>query len=226
MGGFGVTVDGREVAAEEWPTRRAAELVQLLALADGRRLPRERVIDALWPMLAPEAGAANLRKAAHHARRTLGGADVRRAAWRDGRAVPGAGGGDGRRGVRARSPRCTCRLGCGEAARGQLTPIGGELLPEALYEEWTQAPRRASARVATSSCCAALGNGSWWWRLDPTDEPACRELMRRELERGSRPAAIRWFGRLRSALRRELGVPPSAETLELFERCIAGLERA
>ena len=47
----------------------------------------------------------------------------------------------------------------------------------------------------------------------------------RALERGSRPAAIRWFGRLRSALRRELGVPPSAETLELFERCVAGLER-
>jgi hypothetical protein len=60
---------------------------------------------------------------------------------------------------------------------------------------------------------------------DPTDEPACRELMRRALARGSRPAAIRWFVRLRTALRRELGMAPSAETLELFKRCVAGFER-
>ena len=67
--GFRVVVDGAEVA---WPTRRAAELVQLLALAEGHRLPRDEAIDALWPTLGADAGAANLRKAAHHARGALG----------------------------------------------------------------------------------------------------------------------------------------------------------
>ncbi|MFZ5541007.1 MAG: AfsR/SARP family transcriptional regulator, partial [Pseudomonadota bacterium] len=71
LGGFGVTVDGSEVPARAWPSARAAQLVQLLSLADGRRLLRDQVLDALWPQLSPPAGAANLRKAAHHARRAL-----------------------------------------------------------------------------------------------------------------------------------------------------------
>ena len=59
-----------------WPSRRSAELVQLLALAERRSLQREQVIEALWPHLALEAGAANLRKAAHHARQALGAEDA------------------------------------------------------------------------------------------------------------------------------------------------------
>ena len=71
LGGFEVHVDGQQVDPSRWPGRRAADLVQLLALADDHRMLREQVIDALWPQLTPEAGAANLRKAAHHARRAL-----------------------------------------------------------------------------------------------------------------------------------------------------------
>ena len=64
LGRFGVNISGDEIAADAWPGRRAAELVQLLALADGHRLTRDQVIEALWPHLEAEAGAANLRKAA------------------------------------------------------------------------------------------------------------------------------------------------------------------
>jgi DNA-binding SARP family transcriptional activator len=32
---------------------------------------RDQVVDALWCHLTPAAGAANLRKAAHHARKAL-----------------------------------------------------------------------------------------------------------------------------------------------------------
>ncbi len=45
----------------------------MLALANGQRLARDEVIEWLWPHLDARAGAANLRKAAHHARRALGG---------------------------------------------------------------------------------------------------------------------------------------------------------
>ncbi len=64
LGGCGVVVDGQEVAPGRWPGRRAAELVQLLSLSAGHRLVRDQVIEALWPHLPAEAGAANLRKAA------------------------------------------------------------------------------------------------------------------------------------------------------------------
>ena len=72
LGGFSVSVDGREVPASTWGRRQAASLVKMLALAPGRRLHREQVMDALWPGLAPDAAAPRLHKAAHYARRALG----------------------------------------------------------------------------------------------------------------------------------------------------------
>ena len=69
---FAVAIDGVAASPDAWPGQRSAQLVQLLALADGHRLPREQVIDTLWPRLEPGAGGANLRKAAHHARQALG----------------------------------------------------------------------------------------------------------------------------------------------------------
>ena len=70
LGRFRVVVGEREVA--DWSTRRAQELVQVLALTHGRRMARDQIIEQLWPHLGAKAGAANLRKAAHHARRALG----------------------------------------------------------------------------------------------------------------------------------------------------------
>ena len=140
LGAFGVSVGGREVVDTAWPGRRSAELVQLLALADRHRLAREQVIEALWPHLGPEAGAANLRKAAHHARQALCRQDA--VVLSGGRVVL--------------FPSCQVetdvecferaaevalrswdRAACAEAASG----CTGELLPESLYEEWTQARR-------------------------------------------------------------------------------------
>lgn len=64
LGGFGVEVDGWPVPDDGWRRRRCAGLIKLLALAPGHRLPRDRVLDALWPDLSRGAAAANLRKAA------------------------------------------------------------------------------------------------------------------------------------------------------------------
>src|SRR5215472_13479236 len=72
LGRFAVTVDGQQVPDGAWRHRRAAELVKILALAEGRRLHREQVMDVLWPDLTPDAAAANLRKAVHYARTALG----------------------------------------------------------------------------------------------------------------------------------------------------------
>lgn len=58
LGGFDIQVDGHPVPASAWPTRRAVELVQLLALAPRRTLVRDQVIEALWPQLTATAGRA------------------------------------------------------------------------------------------------------------------------------------------------------------------------
>src|SRR4051794_28242984 len=72
LGGFSVVVDDRPVATEAWTRRGAAGLVKLLALRPGRRLPREQVLDLLWPDLLLDQAAPRLHKAAFHARTALG----------------------------------------------------------------------------------------------------------------------------------------------------------
>lgn len=221
LGRFRVVVGHHEVAADAWPSRRSAELVALLSLADGHRLTRDQVVEALWPTLDVEAGGANLRKAAHHARQALVSPDA--VVLRAGQVAlfPS-------RPVETDAARFECEArvalaGGDEAACAAAAGLySGEVLPEAPYEEWTQAPR-AHLR---SQYVELLRRSGQWERLvqvEPTDEPAYRELMRRDLAAGSRPAAIRWYGRLRTALRRELGILPSAETQAIYDECVAGL---
>jgi len=71
LGGFRAAVDGTPVAEGAWRRSKAKTLVKLLALARGKRLHREQLMDVLWPDLAPGAAAANLRKAVYFARQAL-----------------------------------------------------------------------------------------------------------------------------------------------------------
>lgn len=221
LGRFRVALDGRVVVETDWPARRAQELVALLALAADRRLLREQVIEQLWPHLGAQAGAANLRKAAHHVRRTLG--DSQAIVLRSGRVelFPA-------RSVSTDVERFlhdaagALRDGDPEACAAAAARWPGELLPDARYEAWTQQPGRlVQARLAELLRC-----GADWQRLielEPTDEAACRELMREAIDAGRRHVAIRWYERLRIALVRELGVPPGPETRALYEQCTAGV---
>ena len=71
LGGFEVRVDGIPVPVDAWRSRRAADLVKLLALEATHELHREQVMDRLWPELGMEAAGANLRKAIHYARHAM-----------------------------------------------------------------------------------------------------------------------------------------------------------
>jgi DNA-binding SARP family transcriptional activator/tetratricopeptide (TPR) repeat protein len=224
LGDFRVAIAGREVSADAWAGRRSLELVQLLALTPGRRLVRDRVIDALWPHLDAKAGGANLRKAAHHARRALG--DPESIVLKGGQVslFPG----------RCVETDCEQFEECAAEALAEgdtercarvAASFGGELLPGTLYEEWTELPRQ---RLRTTYLDVLRTSGQWSKVVEqePTDERAYRALMREALDRGARPTAIRWYGRLESALRRELGLSPNEETQRLYDKCIAGLETA
>ena len=220
LGGFRVRVDGADVGDGDWPSLRAAQLVQLLALADGQRMPSEQAVEALWPQLEPAAGRANLRKAAHHARQALRLADAvvlqgGQVALCPARAVTV----DAQRFER-RAQDALARGepdGCAEVARA----YGGELLPAARYEPWAEAPRER-LRARHLALLRAAGLWEQVSEAEPTDEPAHRALMQRALDAGNRPAAIGWYGRLRTALQ-ALGVRPDAATEALYEDCVRGL---
>src|SRR2546421_1125941 len=78
LGGFEVRVDGRAVPVDAWRSRRAADLVKLLALEPTHELHREQVMDLLWPELGTDPAGAHLRKAVHYARRALGAEEALR----------------------------------------------------------------------------------------------------------------------------------------------------
>ncbi len=213
--------DGHAIEEGSWERSRPQQLVQLLALAPGHRMVRDQVIDALWPELDVGAGAANLRKAAHHARAVLGDADA--VVLRGGKVAlfPDH---EVRTDLEIFDRAARDALAAGEAEQcGTVADtIGGELLPGSPYDEWTSGPRRAVAARRIDLLRAA---GRWVEvvALEPTDEASYRALMRAALDQGRRAEAIRWYGAARTALVTELGVATDAETDAIHAEAVASL---
>lgn len=224
LGDFRVEVDGRVVEEAGWPSRRSAELVQLLVLADHQRLLRDQALDALWGHLGSEAAAANLRKAAHHARHALGdpGSVVLRGgivSFFPDRPVQTD------LAVFERAASDALASGQPEACSAAADACAGELLPGARYEQWAEERRRHVAGLRLELLRRA---GRWddVARIEPTDEVAHQHAMEAALERGARAEALRWYGRLREALATELGVLPDERSQALHERCLVGVPAA
>ncbi|HEX6514413.1 MAG TPA: AAA family ATPase [Nocardioidaceae bacterium] len=208
LGGYSVTVDGTTVPPEAWARRHAASLVKLLALADGRRLHRDQVVEALWPGLGADAALPRLHKAAHYARRALGGAATALLLRNDVVALlPDDAVTVDAQELRRRGQRALADRSVDQAA-AVLDAVGGVLLPDDVYEAWTEEPRE-SLRVLRTDLQRLAGR--WEALLDehPSDEEAHLALVRRHAERGDLRAAVRQFERLDQALRHELGTAPS-----------------
>ena len=223
LGGFGVVVDGEVVPAVAWRRGRALQLVKILALSPGHRLPAEQVVDFLWPDLSAHAGAANLRKAAHFARRVLGApgaivlADGRVALFEQAQVRTDAE--EFERSVDAALP-----VGDLDMLADAIRLYAGDLLPDDRYEDWAAAHRE---RLRRKYLEALRRSGSWERLVDeePLDEEAHRALIRMWLDRGNRHAALLRFTRLQDLLVRELGVQPSRETLDLLPEIKAAAPR-
>src|SRR5207253_9282014 len=115
-------------------------VVKLLALAPGRRLHREQVIDRIWPQDTIAEAVPKLHKAAHFARRALGVPDA--VVLRGDQVVLCPGGGVTVDAVRF-GELARRALAAGDAAADceALALYGGEVLPAERYEEWAEAPR-------------------------------------------------------------------------------------
>ncbi len=222
LGRFEVSVDGAAIGADNWPSLRAAHLLQLLSLQPGRRIARDLAIDALWPQLDPEAGAANLRKALHHARQALGRHDGITLQAGELLLWPERPVGEDIDDFEIQAQAALQQRDPAECA-DVASRYGGDLLPGARYEPWTE-PARERLRALHLELLRA---GALWEDLarhEPTDEPAHRALMQRALAGGNRAAALRWYARLREALQQALGVMPDARTEALYARCVEGLQ--
>ncbi len=219
LGRFTVAVDGVSISGDAWRSRRAADVLKLLALAPAHRMHRAQVMEELWPESDPQASGTNLRKALHFARLATGDEQVivsERGVlvlWPDARIETDV------EHFEAAAQRALD--GEDEAyCRSAADLYRGDLLPDDRYESWLVEPRDRLRRRYLD----VLRAGALWDRLteeDPTHEQSARALMRAHLDAGERREAIRRFERLREALRDHLGVGPDRATVALYEDVLA-----
>jgi len=216
LGGFDVVIDDQTVPAHRWSRRQVATFVKLLALAPGRRLHREQVIDALWPGAEVRDAGPRLHKVAHYARRALDDEDAvllrnELVVLLPDRDVATDVDEFRRLAVAARTTRDE------RDVAAAISAYTGGLLPDDLYETWSEAPRD-ELRTTYLGLLRAAGRWDDLLSEEPADEDAHLALVRADLQRGDLRAAERQLERLDHALLRELGTRPSPAAEELRAR--------
>jgi predicted ATPase/DNA-binding SARP family transcriptional activator len=206
LGGFSVVVDGRPVAASAWTRRSAAALVKVLALRPGRRLPREQVMDLLWPDLLLDQASPRLHKAAHYARTALG---IPTAVVLSGNAVSLFPDDLVVVDVELFDEAASSHLPGGHAAAAEqaIERYVGDLLPEDLYEPWAEAERE---RLRTRYLGLLRATGRWADLLaaEPLDEEAHLRVVHQYVEDRNRGQALRHLDVMAQLWRDELGAEP------------------
>ncbi|MEM1334138.1 MAG: hypothetical protein AAGG08_11830 [Actinomycetota bacterium] len=173
-GRFGVTVDGEEVDAATWGSRRARVLLKRLVVAEGRPVTRDELFDLLWPDETDRARlGSRLSVQLSAVRRVLGGGVV---ADRDTVALD----------HEVVSVDLVAYLAAVDAGDDrEVIERFGEFLPEHRYDDWAHAMRErvrssftvAAHRVATAALDAdeherALDLGRRILDADPSDSLA------------------------------------------------------
>jgi pimeloyl-ACP methyl ester carboxylesterase/DNA-binding SARP family transcriptional activator len=210
MGGFAVRVGGDEVTLSAWGSRQARQLCKRLAVAAGQPVPRDQLIEMLWPD-ETDAGQLGSRLSVllSHIRRVLGGGLIadRAAVALDVHAVD------------LDLRRIQAGLARGDDA-AVVDAYVGSVLPEDAYEDWAIDARErvirsvvgAHRRLATLAANTGplddvVRHTSDIIELDPFDEWA-HELLIRSLATHRRPGdAARADDRYRQRMT-ELGVQP------------------
>jgi predicted ATPase/DNA-binding SARP family transcriptional activator/DNA-binding CsgD family transcriptional regulator len=238
LGGFRVSVGSRTIEPNRWRLRKSGSLLKLLALAEGHRLHRERIMATLWPELDVKRASNNFHRALHFARGALEPSAQNASSrylplrgdvlelcpdgplWVDVEAFEEA----ARAARRTREPA---------AYRAAVHLYTGELLPEDLYEEWAS-ERRDALRETYLGLVTRLAElyeereeydqAIEALRLalaeDPAREEAHRALMRLFAASGEPRRAIAQYQRLEKTLSERFDGLPAATTRRLYEQIL------
>jgi DNA-binding SARP family transcriptional activator len=237
LGGFRVGVGSRTITQDAWHLRKAAALVKLLALAPGHRMHREQAMDLLWPDSSRRAASNSLRSTLHPARKVLDPVVGSRYLASEDEALVLCPEGNLSVDVDAFEEAASTARGSREPAayRAALELYTDDLLPEDLYEEWTEGKRDELRQLylALLAELAGLYEERHEYELaiealrkatakEPTLEEAHAALMRLHAFSGRSEQALAQYERLRDTLSRRLGTQPGASSLRLHDEIAAG----
>lgn len=244
LGRFTVRLaNGRAVADNGWSGARPKLLLKALLVHGGREVPKDILIDMLWPEVGPEAAGRNFKITLHRLRRVL---------------QPDFAKGSGSQLLSLNNKllsldRGFCRIDvdlflrcCMDAGRlenqsepGRILGIGrkaaelyqGDFLPEEPYIAWAEMKRvalrneyiRLMHRMADA--CVSLERhekAARYMGMALTRDPGHEQSMQRLLELynrlGRRSEAVRAFETFRQHLSDELGIAPDPKTEIMFQK--------
>jgi len=244
LGAFGVWRGDVEIRDRDWRSVKARQLLQLLLVERGRMLPRDRIMDMLWPGLDTEAAANNLRVTLSRLTKAIEpnrpeGAPMYYILQQGdtyGFNVESDHGYDAAEFSNAvEQGRAALQRGQRAEAiarfRQAISLYGGPFLPDCLYEDWSVVERERLELLFTEASLR-LGNllledgnpheaiGLAWRVLeyDQAQEEAYQLLMRAYGILGERSTALRLYNRCVAALHQELGVEPLPQTVAIYQK--------
>jgi DNA-binding SARP family transcriptional activator len=233
LGPLRLSLDDEPV--DDWNGHKSRCVIAYLLANRRKRIPKEVLIELLWPDADPDAGRRNLHQAVYSVRRTLRRRrpDVDHIRFEDG--------------CYRLSPELAIWVDAEEfesrvAAGRRLDAVGraaeaaaeygvadalyqGDFLEDRPYDDWTR-PRRDELkslyRHAAGRLCrhyaergehsAAIALCQKLLALDRCDEQAHRRVMRLYAAQGQRHLALHQFQVCARALREDLGLAPSEDT--------------
>lgn len=227
---------------------KAAEILKFLALRPQQPVPRDVLLEAIWPETNPGIANNRLKVAMHHLRQAFIGqgcsprcegcvvfrdgcylfnprinvcTDIQdfEQAWQSGARLERTG---------RQAEAISCYLKAESLYRG-------DLLEEDLYREWTLVRREElkdsylTILDKLSRYWLQIGNLDQaidgWKKIlarDPWREDIYRRVMACNAYRGQRGLALRWYETCAQALQTELNVGPEPETVALQQCILAG----
>ena len=241
FGSFQVWRGDELIGLSEWPTKKTQYLFKILLVERDHVVPKDRLMEFLWPDLAPSSAANSLRVSISRLRRLLQ-PHLKRPA--DSTYIRTKGEGY----LFAAKPHCRIDVDIFQNAivRGQdaeqraaWTPAisayqdavdlyRGDFLEDNPYDDWTINPREhlREAYLDVLSRLAGCHAQRGHYRralaachkaliIDALRESVYRQVMVYQMQLGRRDQALRAFERCQQILREEMGVDPMPVTVAL-----------
>lgn len=251
LGGFGIWRGEVEIRDRDWRSIKARQLLQLLLVERGRMLPRDRIMDMLWPGLEVDAAANNLRVTLSRLTKAI---EPNRPEGAPTYYIIQQGDTYGFNiesdhnydaaefSMKADQARNVFHRGRRDEAlvlyRQAVDLYGGTFLPDCLYDDWSVVERERLGLLFTEVSLRlgamlieddqpheAIGLA---WRVleyDQAQEEAYQLLMRAYGGLGERSTALRIYARCVVALEQDLGVEPLPQTMAIYQQIKSGTDK-
>ncbi|MCL6639649.1 MAG: hypothetical protein K6T80_08245, partial [Firmicutes bacterium] len=243
LGPFHVYRGGQLLDERCWSRRKGKTLLKFLALHLGQKVPRDVIVDLLWPALPSEKAANAFYVTLHALRKTLNtglSREIDYVVVRDGMIYlePGL---VEELDVEAFNRACTLAFKRRETGADEALAhlkearrlYRGDLLAEDAYAVWPAAARERLRRqylkvlVALAEKTAGAGRVEdaleLWQEVverEPLHEEGQREIIRILSLQGQRAEARQRFLKNRRLLKKEVGSEPGEEILRLYRRIL------